>query len=98
MIKLDNRQQLKLILLLQVMGFYVVQVDYPIHLDQWTCSFSLIVYDLNDMCIFLLMNLIRMTYLTIYQIEHPIKFNKTLTTLVKMANGFSQMWHPIKLD
>jgi hypothetical protein len=39
---------------------------------------------MNEMCIFKLLNLIRMTYLIIYQIEHPIKLN----TLVKMANGF----------
>jgi hypothetical protein len=34
---------------------------------------------------FLLVNLIRMTYLIVYQIENPIKLNKKLTTLVKMA-------------
>ncbi len=44
-------------------------------------------YGLNDMYIFLLMNLTKMTYLIIYQIEHPMKLNKTLTTLIKMVNG-----------
>jgi hypothetical protein len=36
---------------------------------------------------FLLVNLIKMTYLTIYQIEHLINLNKKITALVKMANG-----------
>jgi hypothetical protein len=34
------------------------------------------------------MNLIKMTYLIIYQIEHLVKLNKKLTTLVKMVKGF----------
>jgi hypothetical protein len=38
-------------------------------------------------CVFLLMNLIKMIYLTIYKIEHLIMLNEKLTTLVKMANG-----------
>jgi hypothetical protein len=46
-----------------------------------------ILVSLNDKCIFKLMNLIRMTYLTIYQIEHLLKLNKKLTILVKMVNG-----------
>jgi hypothetical protein len=40
---------------------------------------------------FILVNLIKMTYLTIYQIEYLVKLNKKLTTLVKMVNGFNQM-------
>jgi len=36
---------------------------------------------------FFLMNLNKVIYLTIYQIEHLIKLNKKLTTLVKMADG-----------
>jgi len=32
--------------------------------------------------------LLRMIYLTIYQIEHSFKLNKKLTTLVKMVNEF----------
>jgi hypothetical protein len=39
-----------------------------------------------------------MTYLSIYQIEYPIKLNKRLTTLIKMTNGFYQVRHLIKLD
>ncbi len=49
-------------------------------------------------CSHWLMNLIKMTYLIIYQIEHLVKLNKKLTTLVKMVKGFSQMGHLIKLD
>jgi hypothetical protein len=37
---------------------------------------------------FLLVNLIKVTYLIIYQIEHLVKLDKKMTTLVKMANGF----------
>jgi hypothetical protein len=44
------------------------------------------------------MNLIRITYLNVYQIEYPIKLNKRLTTLIKMTNGFYQVGHLIKLD
>jgi hypothetical protein len=51
------------------------------------CPFWLKAQGLDDMCIFKLMNLIRMTYLTIYQVENLVKLNKNLTTLVKMANG-----------
>jgi hypothetical protein len=40
------------------------------------------------MCIFLLMNLTEMTYLSIYEIEYLVKLDKQMTTLVKMANGF----------
>jgi hypothetical protein len=29
-----------------------------------------------------------MIYLIIYQIEHLFKFNKKMTTLIKMINGF----------
>jgi hypothetical protein len=29
-----------------------------------------------------------MTYLIIYQIEYPVKFNKKLITFVKMVNRF----------
>jgi len=39
-----------------------------------------------------------MTYLTIYQIEYPIKLNKRLTTLIKMTNGFYQVGHLVKLE
>ncbi len=31
---------------------------------------------MNDMCIFLVGNLITMTYLIIYEIEHLVKLNK----------------------
>jgi hypothetical protein len=43
---------------------------------------------LNNMCIFLLVKLTKITYFTIYKIEISIKLNKNLTTLVKMVNGF----------
>jgi len=43
---------------------------------------------LNNMCIFLLLKLIKITYLTIYEIERLIKLNKNLATLVKMVNVF----------
>jgi hypothetical protein len=33
------------------------------------------------------MNLIKMTYLTTYQIENQIKLKKKIIILVKMANG-----------
>jgi hypothetical protein len=39
-----------------------------------------------------------MMYLIIYQIEHPIKLNKKLTIVVKMANGFWQVRHLVKLN
>ncbi len=39
---------------------------------------------LNDICIFFLINLIILTYWSIYQIENPIKLNKKLTILVKI--------------
>jgi len=42
---------------------------------------------MNEMYIFLPMNLIIMIYLTICQIKHAIKLKKKLTTLIKMANG-----------
>ncbi len=53
-----------------------------------TSPFLLKAYDLNKICDFLLMNLIKMTYLTIYEIEHSVKLNKKLTILVKMVNEF----------
>jgi hypothetical protein len=34
------------------------------------------------------MNLIKIIYLIIYQIQNPIKVNKQLTTLIKMDNMF----------
>jgi len=37
---------------------------------------------------FLLVNLIKVTYLIICQIEHLVKLDKKMTTLVKMTNGF----------
>jgi hypothetical protein len=37
---------------------------------------------------FLLVNLIKLTYLIICQIEHLVKLDKKMTTLVKMTNGF----------
>jgi hypothetical protein len=37
---------------------------------------------------FLLVNLIKITYLTIYQIEHLVKLDKKMTTLSKMINDF----------
>jgi len=37
---------------------------------------------------FLMVNLIKMTYLIICQVEHLIRFNKKMTTLVKMTNNF----------
>jgi hypothetical protein len=40
------------------------------------------------MCKFWLGNLIQMTYLTIYQIEHLVKLKKKITILIKMANEF----------
>lgn len=49
-------------------------------------------------CVIFTNYLIRMTYLTIYQIEYPIKLNKRLTTLIKMTNGFYQVGHLVKLE
>ncbi len=37
---------------------------------------------------FLMVNLIKVTYLIICQVEHLIRFNKKMTTLVKMTNNF----------
>ncbi len=37
---------------------------------------------------FLLINLTKVIYLTICQIEHLVKLNKKMTTLVKITNGF----------
>jgi hypothetical protein len=37
-------------------------------------------------CVFLLVNLIKVTYLT-YQFEHLVKLNKKMTTFLKMTNG-----------
>jgi hypothetical protein len=37
---------------------------------------------------FLLVNLTKVTYLIICQIEHLIKLDKKMTTLAKMTNGF----------
>jgi hypothetical protein len=43
---------------------------------------------MNKKCIFLVGNLITMTSLIIYQIEHLVKLNKNKTTLVKMVLVF----------
>jgi hypothetical protein len=54
---------------------------------------------LNDMCIFWPINLVEKTYLTICSLEHIVKLDKNLTTLVKMANEaksietFNQVGH-----
>jgi hypothetical protein len=44
-----------------------------------------------QMCKFWLGDLIQMTYLTIYQIEHLVKLNKKFTILIKMANEFQSI-------
>jgi hypothetical protein len=39
-----------------------------------------------------------MTYLIIYQIEHPMKLNKKLTLWSKWSMGYNQVEHLVKLD
>jgi hypothetical protein len=51
------------------------------------------------MCIFQPVNLVEITYFTIYQLGHLVKLDKKMTTLVKMTNDiysirtFSQVGH-----
>jgi hypothetical protein len=44
---------------------------------------------------FLLVNLIKMTYLTIYQFERLVKLKKKMTTFVKMTNGWINQFQDI---
>ncbi len=52
----------------------------------------------NGMCMFLPINLTKMTYLIIYQITYLVELEEKMTTLVKMAYGFYQVKHLINLN